>query len=356
MTGRPSRASRADKPWRNPYVGRRAPPARPASSTPLSETAPTIDADARRLALEVIATLVNLKRLAAERVLTPSGVPADLVRRFLTERDPTTGEKRSKREAGAVILDALAERGLEAEVVRQVIQLAAGWTEFHLAQDDLRARSVCHKAREMVGVLLAMAERERADLARRQAEAEAAKAQVATQQRQERNELVRRTSPLLLAQFDQAVVAGEAQQRGYFLEDLLVRTFDLHGVPAVKAFRRNGGGEQIDAAFEFDGWHYIVECRWRERLSDIRQLDGLSGQVGRSGRQTMGLFLSINGWSAHVVDLLKQNPAKSILLMDGLDLRAVLSTHVGLTALLKAKLAALNLDAEPYKAARDLLG
>jgi hypothetical protein len=62
----------------------------------------------------------------------------------------------------------------------------------------------------------------------------------------------------------------------------------------------------------------------------------------------MGLFLSMNGWSEHVVPLLKQNPDKSIVLMEGVDLRTVLSLHVDLRRLLKAKLSALNLDAEPY--------
>ena len=38
----------------------------------------------------------------------------------------------------------------------------------------------------------------------------------------------------------------------------------------------------------------------------------------------MGLFLSVNGWSQHVVPLVKQNPDKSILLMEGFDLRTVL--------------------------------
>jgi hypothetical protein len=102
-------------------------------------------------------------------------------------------------------------------------------------------------------------------------------------------------------------------------------------------FQRNEGGEQIDGAFELDGWHYIVECRWRQRLPDIRQLDGLSGQIRRSGRQTMGLFLSVEGWSENVVPLLKQNPDKSIILMDGFDFRSVLDQRVNLEALLRAK-------------------
>ena len=34
----------------------------------------------------------------------------------------------------------------------------------------------------------------------------------------------------------------ERQQRGYFLQDLLNTAFDLHGIPAGRAFQRNGGG------------------------------------------------------------------------------------------------------------------
>jgi hypothetical protein len=39
----------------------------------------------------------------------------------------------------------------------------------------------------------------------------------------------------------------------------------------------------------------------------------------------MGMSLSINGWSEHVVPLMKQNPDKSIILKEGLDLRMVLA-------------------------------
>jgi hypothetical protein len=116
----------------------------------------------------------------------------------------------------------------------------------------------------------------------------------------------------------------------------------------VRSFTRNSGAEQIDGAFKLDGWHYIVECRWREKLADIRQLDGLLGQVNRSGKQTMGVFLSINGWSTHVPNVLKQNPDKCILLMDGYDLRCVLEMEADLRDFLQAKLAHLNLDAEPF--------
>ena len=241
------------------------------------------DADARRLALEVIATLVNIKKTAAEQILRRAHVPDDLVRRFLTERDSTTGEKRSKREAGVVILEELARRGQDHTVVRKLIKVAAEWTAFHLAQDEYKARAVVQKARALHGVLIEADERERAEHERRLLE-------TADRQRQDKEKAVRQQSSLLLAQFEQAAVDGDPQHRGYLLEDLLNRLFDLHAIKVIRSFRRNNGGEQIDAAFEMEGWHYIVECSWRASLADIRQLDGLAGQVRRSGRQIDGLF------------------------------------------------------------------
>jgi hypothetical protein len=155
-------------------------------------------------------------------------------------------------------------------------------------------------------------------------------------------------SEALLKQFDEMAYSADAQRRGYLLEELLVRTFQLHQVDVVRSFKRNSGSEQIDAAFKLEGWHYLVECRWREKLADTRQVDGLRGQVQRSGKQTMGVFLAINGWSSHVPGNLKQNPDKSVLLMDGYDLRVVLEGRIGLRELLLAKLTHFNIEGEPF--------
>ena len=108
------------------------------------------------------------------------------------------------------------------------------------------------------------------------------------------------------------------------------------------------GENRLTEPFRLESWHYIVECRWRQQLANIRELDGLNGQVGRSGKQSMGLFLSIQGWSEHVPNLLKQNPHKSILLMEGYDLRTVLDGQVDFHDFLRAKIAHLNFMAEPF--------
>jgi hypothetical protein len=80
---------------------------------------------------------------------------------------------------------------------------------------------------------------------------------------------------------------------------------------------------------------------------DIGDLDGLLGKVTRSSRQTMGLFLSIEGWSTNVPALLKQNQDKSILLMDGYALRMVLCGEIDLSDYLVALGAQLGLRGEP---------
>ena len=138
------------------------------------------------------------------------------------------------------------------------------------------------------------------------------------------------------------------QERDYRLQDLLNRLFDAFDIPVHRSFTRNEGAEQIDGAFEIDGWYYLTECRWRRKLTDTREVDGLAGQISRSGRQTMGLFLSINGWSDSVPKLLKQNTEKAIILMQGYDLRAILSEEVDLREYIMAAVKTLNLYAEPY--------
>ena len=129
---------------------------------------------------------------------------------------------------------------------------------------------------------------------------------------------------LLLDMFDNLAKSNDPHKRGFLLQDLLNSAFNAYKISVTKSFQRNDGGEQIDGAFSFQGWHYLVECKWTKKLADIRELDSLLGKVNRSGRQTMGLFLSIEGWSENVPSLLKQNPDKCMVLMDGYDLRCAL--------------------------------
>ncbi len=64
------------------------------------ETGPSFDTEARKAALEILATLVNVKKIAADRLLRPAGILDPLIRRFLKGKDATTGE--ALEEAGGI--------------------------------------------------------------------------------------------------------------------------------------------------------------------------------------------------------------------------------------------------------------
>lgn len=304
--------------------------------------------ESKRLVTEIIATLVHIKSTMAEFILKPAGIPPEVYKNVLYKRDDTTGRTLSKRQIAPLILDALKSRPHRSATIRRLIEIAAEWSSFDLAYDEFQARATVQKARELLGTIELMEAREakQRELAK--------KAEIARMEK-ERAELLRKQSELLLMMFDDLAGSDDARRRGYLLEDLLNRLFLAYGIPVVRGFTRNQGAEQIDGAFTLDGWHYLVECRWRKKLSDTRELDALGGLISRSGKQTMGLFLSINGWSTNVVPLLQQNKEKAVVLMDGYDLRMILSAQVDLRDFLLAKLTKLNLSSDPFLSASEYL-
>lgn len=301
-----------------------------------------------RLSIEIISTLVHIKNTMAELILKPAGIPPEVYKPLLYKRDEVSGKTLSKRQIAPLILEKIEGRSDCNISIRRMIEIAAHWSSFHLADDEFQARATVQKARELLGNIELMEAREKK-------QREMARKEELARMERERAELLKGQLNLLLMMFDELASGKDEQRRGFLLQDLLNRIFDLYDIPVIKSFTRNNGGEQIDGAFKLDGWHYIVECRWRKKLSDIRELDGLSGQISRSGKQTMGVLLSINGWSNNVVPLLKQNPDKNIFLIDCYDLRMVLSGEVDLKDLLMAKIAKLNLHAEPYYSVKDYM-
>jgi hypothetical protein len=159
----------------------------------------------------------------------------------------------------------------------------------------------------------------------------------------------------LLKMYQDLEKSKDPQQRGYLLQDLLNMMFKLYGISATPSFTRNENGEQIDGGFEVEGWQYLVECRWRKKLADITELAGLSDKVGRSGKSAKGFFLSINGWSDNVPSLMKQNPDKACILMNGDDLQGILSDRIDLQGFIKAKIQYLSYKTEPYYGAEQYL-
>ena len=127
------------------------------------------------------------------------------------------------------------------------------------------------------------------------------------------------------------ISSEEPQSRGFKLEKVIKELVALFDLDPKASFRIVG--EQIDGAFSFDKTDYLFEAKWTKDLISIEDLDAFSGKLSRKLENTLGLFLSINGFSE---DAIKAHTTgrKLMILMDGSDLMAVLEGRVDFVELL----------------------
>jgi len=131
-----------------------------------------------------------------------------------------------------------------------------------------------------------------------------------------------------------SLISADPQSRGYRLEKLMRELFSLFDLDPKASFKIEG--EQIDGAFTFDNTDYLFEAKWQQEPVGIKELDAFSGKLTRKLENTLGLFLSINGYSEDAVKA-HSTGRRLMILMDGSDLMAVLEGRVDLLQLLMRK-------------------
>lgn len=138
----------------------------------------------------------------------------------------------------------------------------------------------------------------------------------------------------LKVSYYQLLASSNSQARGFELEKLIRNLFVLYDLDPKSSFRIQG--EQIDGAFTFDNTDYLFEGKWQKELTGIQDLDAFSGKIARKLDNTLGLFLSITGFSEHAI-IAHSTGRKMMILMDGSDLMAVLENRIDLVELLLLK-------------------
>ena len=122
--------------------------------------------------------------------------------------------------------------------------------------------------------------------------------------------------------------------RGLALEALLRDLFKLFDLDPKASFRIEG--EQIDGAFTLDTTHFLLEAKWRKQPSDRADLDAFDSKVRVKIENTLGLFISIEGFQRSAVEK-HSGKGAAMILMDGGDLLAVLEGRIDLVELLHRK-------------------
>ena len=144
----------------------------------------------------------------------------------------------------------------------------------------------------------------------------------------------------------------EPQKRGFRLEKIMYGLFRLFDLDPKASFKVEG--EQIDGAFTFESTDYLLEAKWQEKLITASDIDPLLGKLSRRLDNTLGLYLSVNGYSEDAVSV-HSSGRRLILLMDGTDLMAVLEGRIDFVRLLLRKRRAAAQTGNIYLKVQEIL-
>ncbi|MFZ0168074.1 MAG: hypothetical protein WAL64_01475 [Candidatus Dormiibacterota bacterium] len=130
------------------------------------------------------------------------------------------------------------------------------------------------------------------------------------------------------------IVSQEEHRRGYSLERFLTKLFDLFDIDVRGPFSL--AGEQIDGAFSLDGTEFILEAKWQSDLTSTADLAVFAEKIGRRLDNTLGLFVSMNGFQPAAISLYSRK-RPTMFVMDGADLSTVVDGRIPLPELLRRK-------------------
>ena len=151
---------------------------------------------------------------------------------------------------------------------------------------------------------------------------------------QREKEVTRAKLATIKASFVRLTIRKDTNERGYAFEAFLNDFFELYDLDPRRSFKIRG--EQIDGAFTFENIDYIVEAKWQKKLVNAGDLYKFAGKISGKLKITMGLFISFIGFSPEALEV-DAPGIKSMILMDGNDIMAILDERIDLTELLYRK-------------------
>lgn len=247
------------------------------------------------------------------------------------------------------VVNALVMKGDEAigpirELIRHVVEM----NDFsHLLKED-EGRRLKKEAEVNVERLRQLVLQHNAKI-RRQKEEREGRVKAAEQRSQAKSRFT--LVEQLKARFYEIVATSNPQERGRKLEPFLFDLFDAFDLQPRGAFSLRG--EQIDGAFEMDGGRFLMEAKWEKSPIGAREIRSFKEQVEGKLDNTLGLFISINGFTDEGVEAV-QRSRPNLILLDGEDLSAVLEGLIDLRDLLNRKLRHAAHTGNIYRRYRDM--
>jgi len=137
----------------------------------------------------------------------------------------------------------------------------------------------------------------------------------------------------------------DPQDRGRQFEGFLQDMFGGYDLNPRGSFKIIG--EQIDGAFELEGTQFLLKARWQKERQGAAALDSFPKKVERKLEYTVGLFVSLAGFTDEGVAAFRGS-RPPVILMDGEDLALFLQGFVDFRELLKHKVREAAQTGDPY--------
>lgn len=116
------------------------------------------------------------------------------------------------------------------------------------------------------------------------------------------------------------------QEGGYEFEDWFYRMLDYCEITNRKPYKT--GGRQIDGSLTLDGTTYLVELKFQKDQAGATDIDSLKAKVDKMADNTMGIMVSMSGYSSIAISDASGNKT-TILLLDASHLYLFLSGSMG---------------------------
>jgi len=129
-----------------------------------------------------------------------------------------------------------------------------------------------------------------------------------------------------------------ARQRGRDLERLLQQLLTSEGLEPRIRLRLDD--EEIDGSFVLDGRVLLLEAKWHALPIPASTIYAFRGKVDGKLVGTVGIFISMSGYSSEAVDALTYGKELNILLFDRNDLYTACTGQVSCKTIVREKLRA----------------
>jgi hypothetical protein len=134
--------------------------------------------------------------------------------------------------------------------------------------------------------------------------------------------------------------------RGRQLEKVLHAMFDEAGLAPRLSYRPKG--EEIDGSFVLHHRTMLLEAKWTSAPHPASSLYQFRGKVDGKLVGTLGLFISMGGFSTDAMDALIAGKQLNLVLADGDDIRAIAAGKIDVVSALDLKLRAAAESGTPY--------